>query len=83
MLLCTQEDAEIAKRYKERSVAEQKSLDLGLGRLMEDRFSELLATICPTDEEKERFRALVINQVMATGKLLFRNNPAALERCLV
>ena len=47
-------------------MAEQKSLDLGLGLLMSDSYKLLLKTICATPEELSRFRALVINQVMAT-----------------
>jgi hypothetical protein len=51
-----QEDAVVGSRYKERSVAEQKSLDLGLGLLMQDRFKDLLSTVCGTPEELSRFR---------------------------
>jgi 3'5'-cyclic nucleotide phosphodiesterase len=56
----------IAEHYHERSVAEQKSLDLSWNLLSEERFSALRSTICPTNEELARFRQLVVNSVMAT-----------------
>ncbi|CAB9514541.1 Receptor-type guanylate cyclase gcy [Seminavis robusta] len=55
-----------AKRYKKRSVAEQKSFELAFGLLMESRFNLLRSTICCNDKELGRFRQLVINSVMAT-----------------
>ncbi|CAB9522416.1 Receptor-type guanylate cyclase gcy [Seminavis robusta] len=60
------ENAQIAMFYKERSVVEQKSLDLSWNLLVEDRFQDLLHTICPTISEMSRFRGLVVNSVMAT-----------------
>jgi hypothetical protein len=47
-------------------VAEQKSFDIAWDLLQEKRFAELLSTICGTPQELRRFRALVINSVMAT-----------------
>jgi len=60
------ENAELGKRYKERSVAEQNSLELSWNLLMEDQFSNLRSLIYTTEEEMTRFRGLVINSVMAT-----------------
>ncbi|CAB9520220.1 Receptor-type guanylate cyclase gcy [Seminavis robusta] len=61
-----EEDRQVAERYKNRSVAEQKSLDVSYGLLLEDRFAALLSTICPTQQSRRRFRQLVVNSVMAT-----------------
>jgi len=61
-----QENAVLGKRYKERSVAEQNSLELSWNLLMEDQFSHFRALIYTTQEEMARFRGLVINSVMAT-----------------
>lgn len=61
-----QEDPEVALKYKNRSVAEQRSLDLSWDLLMEKRFSALRKTICHTSRELSRFRQLLVNAVMAT-----------------
>ena len=58
----------LAQRFNFRSVAEQNSLDLCFALLSEDRFARLRAALFDSSEEKERFRNLVINMVMATGK---------------
>lgn len=60
------EDAEIAEYYKNRSVAEQNSLDLAWRLLMDSQFDKLRGAICDTEDELSRFRKLVVNSVMAT-----------------
>ncbi|CAB9499168.1 Receptor-type guanylate cyclase gcy [Seminavis robusta] len=60
------EDERIASRYKNRSVAEQKSLDISWLILMESDFDELRSTVCHNSRELRRFRELVVNSVMAT-----------------
>ena len=60
------EKSKLAIRYKNKSVAEQNSLDLSWGLLMEPRFGALRACIYTTQEELDRFRQLVVNTVMAT-----------------
>jgi 3'5'-cyclic nucleotide phosphodiesterase/Adenylate and Guanylate cyclase catalytic domain len=60
------ENAKLALYYKERSVAEQNSVDLSWDLLMDDNFKDLRAVIYRTDEERKRFRELVVNSVMAT-----------------
>jgi class 3 adenylate cyclase len=60
------EKTDIAIRYKERSVAEQNSLDLAWNTLMEPRYNELRATIFTNECERRRFRQLVVNSVLAT-----------------
>jgi hypothetical protein len=60
------ENEQLASRYKCRSVAEQKSFDLAWNLLMDHRFKDFRAVICPTQVAMLRFRQLVINSVMAT-----------------
>jgi class 3 adenylate cyclase len=60
------EKTDIAERYKERSVAEQNSLDLAWNKLMEPQYNELCATIFTNECERRRFRQLVVNSVLAT-----------------
>ncbi|CAB9521812.1 Nitrilase family, member 2 [Seminavis robusta] len=56
----------VALKYQNRSVAEQKSFDIGMVLLNKDCFASLRATICEGPEEVHGFRALVVNSVMAT-----------------
>jgi hypothetical protein len=60
------EDAEIATFYRNKSVAEQNSVDLAWKLLMEEEFSALRGAICSNEEEKKRFRQLLVNVVLAT-----------------
>lgn len=60
------EEAKIARHYKGKSVAEQNSLDLAYGLLMESDYELLRATLCANETELRRFRHLVVNSVMAT-----------------
>lgn len=55
-----------AKKYGNRSVAEQRSVDVAWELLMEDRFIDLRNAICPSPTELQRFRQLIVNIVMAT-----------------
>ena len=61
-----EEKTETAQYYNNRSVAEQNSLDLAWNLLMEQQFDQLRAAIYSNQEERRRFRALVVNAVMAT-----------------
>lgn len=60
------EEAEMARKYGEKSTAEQNSVDIAWNLLMSDRFASLRHTICPTQDELRRFRQLVVNSVMST-----------------
>jgi class 3 adenylate cyclase len=60
------ENAEIAKMYNNKSMAEQNSVDIAWDLLMEPTYGELRNCIYQTQEELERFRQLVVNAVMAT-----------------
>eukprot|EP00934_Nitzschia_sp_Nitz4_P005500 Nitzschia sp. Nitz4//scaffold381_size12975//22//4397//NITZ4_008988-RA/size12975-processed-gene-0.7-mRNA-1//-1//CDS//3329549898//5490//frame0 len=60
------ENERLATIYKNRSVAEQRSFDLAWDLFMDPNFNLLRHALCPTEEELQRFRQLVINSVMAT-----------------
>ena len=61
-----QEQAEVATQYKNKSVAEQNSVDLAWNLLMNEEYAELRTAIYETDGELKHFRQLVVNSVMAT-----------------
>ena len=57
-----------AEKYQ-KSVAEQNSIHKAWDLLMEEQFADLRATIYSTEDELRRFRQMVINVVLATGKM--------------
>jgi 3'5'-cyclic nucleotide phosphodiesterase len=61
--------ASIAAKYKNRSVAEQNSLDLAWHELMDAKYKDLRAALFSDNAELTRFRKLVVNGVMATDIL--------------
>jgi hypothetical protein len=60
------EDPKLAMRYKEKSVAEQNSVDLAWSILMTSGYDELRAAIFSTEAELRRFRSLLVNSIIAT-----------------
>jgi class 3 adenylate cyclase len=60
------EKASIAAAYREKSIAEQNSVDLAWELLMDETFIDLRRCIYQTESEFKRFRELVVNAVMAT-----------------
>jgi hypothetical protein len=64
-ILC-KEDPNLATVYKEKSVAEQNSLDLAWNALMDPSFGNLRRCIYGSESEMKRFRQLLVNSVMAT-----------------
>jgi len=60
------EESPLAVKYKNKSVAEQNSVDLAWDLLMSPAYAALRSCICCNDEEFNRFRSLVVNSVMAT-----------------
>jgi len=61
-----QEKSALALRYSMRSVAEQNSIDISWSLLLQDSYKELRQAIYTNQEEYTRFRALLVNAVMAT-----------------
>ena len=56
----------LADKYKNKSVAEQHSVDLAWKLLTSSEYDQLRMCICCDEEEFQRFRSLVVNSVMAT-----------------
>jgi class 3 adenylate cyclase len=59
-------NAAVAEKYRNKCVAEQNSVDIAWDLLMQDRFTDLRDAICPTNEELNRFRELIVDAVLAT-----------------
>lgn len=55
------ENAKIAELYKQKSVAEQNSVDLAWDMLMDSKYSALQQILYTNATELDRFRQLVVN----------------------
>jgi hypothetical protein len=62
----SKEDESMASLYKNKSVAEQNSLDIAWAVLMSEEFEELRATLFATRADLLRFRQVIVNIVLAT-----------------
>lgn len=60
------EKPDLAQVYRNRSIAEQNSIDLAWALLMRDEFRDLRCCICADDAELMHFRQLVVQMVLAT-----------------
>ena len=60
------EGGHIASLCKNKSVAEQNSVDVAWALLLEPRYENLRGCIYATETECSRFRQLIVNSVMAT-----------------
>ena len=60
------EEHPLASKYKNKSVAEQNSVDLAWEIIMSDDYKELQSCMCGTKDEMVRFRSIIVNVVMAT-----------------
>jgi hypothetical protein len=61
------EDPNMAQYFRNKSIAEQNSLEISWAIFSEDRFTELRDYIFGTQQELDRFRQVVVNVVLATG----------------
>ena len=64
--ILAKEEERLASVYRNRSIAEQNSIDVAWEVLMEAQYADLRRTIYTTSNELKRFRQLVVNTVMAT-----------------
>jgi hypothetical protein len=60
------EQEDLASLYRNKSVAEQNSLDISWDLLMSDEYDELRCCLFATKEEMMRFRQAIVNVVLAT-----------------
>jgi hypothetical protein len=60
------EHPEMASHYRNKSIAEQNSVDVAWDVLMLEKFTELRRCIFETKQELMRFRQLIVNTVLAT-----------------
>jgi hypothetical protein len=63
------EGSTLAKTYKEKSILEQNSVDVAWNLLMKPAYKDLRSCIFSTLPERDRFRQLVVNAVLATDIL--------------
>lgn len=63
--LCKEEES-MGVMYRNKSVAEQNSLDLAWNMLMSDSFTNLRKALFETEREMNRFRQVAVNMVLAT-----------------
>jgi len=59
------EEPEMASIYRNKSIAEQNSLDIAWDLLMSDHFAALQACIFASEEDLKRFRQVLVNVVLA------------------
>jgi hypothetical protein len=60
------EQPEMAKLYRNKSIAEQNSLDIAWDLLMSDQFEDLRACLFSNQAELTRFHQVLVNVVLAT-----------------
>jgi hypothetical protein len=72
------ENPEIATKYRHQSLAEQRSVDIAWELFMAPCYSNLCKCIYTTTEERNQFRQLVVNSVMATD--IFDRERGALRK---
>mmetsp|Transcript_34534 Transcript_34534/g.54014 ORF Transcript_34534/g.54014 Transcript_34534/m.54014 type:complete len:1188 (-) Transcript_34534:311-3874(-) len=72
------EDHKLAKFFKAKSIAEQNSIVVAWDRLMSPHFIELRRTIYGDPSELDRFRQIVVNNVLATD--IFDKELTAIRR---
>lgn len=61
-----EENKTLGLKYKNKSIAEQNSVDIAWSLLMEDRFEDLRRCLYGDSNDLARFRQLVVNTVLAT-----------------
>jgi class 3 adenylate cyclase len=64
--ILAKESPEVADKYRNQSLAEQKSVDIAWDLLMEDDYKNLRECIFATKADMDLFRKLVVNSVLAT-----------------
>lgn len=65
------ENPAMAKRYRDKSLAEQNSFEISWDLFLSDHFKQLREFIFTSPDELVRFRQIVVNVVLATGRSIF------------
>ncbi len=60
------EGHDVARQYSNKCVAEQNSVDIAWNLLTQDKYKDLLQCICINNSDRQRFRQLLVNAVIAT-----------------
>ena len=76
--ILAKEEPDTAEKYKNKSIAEQRSVDICWNFLMQGNFENLRRCLFPTKEELRHFRQLVVNSVLATD--IFDKELSALRK---
>jgi hypothetical protein len=61
-----EEDEQMANLYKNKSIADQNSLDISWDLLMSDNYTALRACMFAREDDLKRFRQVIVNVVLAT-----------------
>lgn len=72
------ESPDLADKYRNKSIAEQRSVDIAWAILMEDCYKNLRKCMFPTLRDMEHFRQLIVNCVLATD--IFDKELSALRK---
>lgn len=76
--ILAKEEPETAEKYRNQSIAEQRSIDVAWAILLEEDFKNLRRCMFPTHTEFKHFRQLIVNTIMATD--IFDKELGALRR---
>jgi class 3 adenylate cyclase/HD-GYP domain-containing protein (c-di-GMP phosphodiesterase class II) len=76
--ILAKEEPETAAKYRMKSIAEQRSVDIAWDILMEDQYETLRRCMFPTNYELKHFRELIVNSIMATD--IFDKELSALRK---
>jgi hypothetical protein len=63
--LAAKEEPDTATKYRNQSIAEQRSIDLAWDLLMKPCYEQLRECMFPTESEFKHFRQLIVNSVLA------------------
>lgn len=72
------EEPEVAEKYRNQSIAEQRSIDIAWDILLEPQYENLRRCMFPTSQELRHFRQLIVNCVIATD--IFDKELSALRK---
>ena len=72
------EEPTLASVFRDHSIAEQNSVELGWAMIQQPEFSELRACLYTNEAERDRFRSVLVNCILATD--IFDKQLSALRK---